>query len=162
MRSAVHAVMRGSSAPVLVMDTSFSAILGCIDEVDGPSLIVNVGNGHTVAALLIEGRIEGLYEHHTHELTPERLEHDLRLFLKGELSRREVFEANGHGVVTLKPYQGDVPVIVTGPNRDLIRETGLNFSYAAPGGSTMMTGPLGLIKAAQFWISTKSQAPKTK
>jgi len=97
MISAVNAVRRTSSASVLVMDTSFSAILGCIDEVNGPSLVVNVGNGHTIAALLIERKIEGLYEHHTHELTPKKLVHDLNLFLRGELSSKKVFDENGHG-----------------------------------------------------------------
>mgnify|MGYP001114175122 CR=1 FL=1 len=150
MKSAVKAVRRSSSAPVLVMDTSFSAILGCIEEVRGPSLIVNVGNGHTIAALLIRGKIEGLYEHHTHELTPKQLEHDLILFPRGELSRKEVFERNGHGVITLRPYKGEVSIAVTGPNRDLLKGTGLKFIYAAPGGNTMMTGPMGLVRAAQF------------
>ena len=150
MRSAVKAVRRTSSTPILVMDTSFSAILGCVDEVTGPSLIVNVGNGHTIAALLIEERIEGLYEHHTHELTPERLERDLRLFVRGELRNKEVFEGNGHGVITLMPYKGEVSVFVTGPNRDLFRDTSFKFIYAAPGGNTMMTGPMGLVKASQF------------
>jgi len=150
MRSAVKAVRRTSSAPILVMDTSFSAILGCVDEVSGPSLIVNAGNGHTIAALLIEGKIEGLYEHHTHELTSKRLEHDLRLFVRGELSHREVFEGNGHGVITLRPYPGEVSVFVTGPNRDLFKDTSFQFIYAAPGGNTMMTGPMGLVKAALF------------
>jgi uncharacterized protein (DUF1786 family) len=70
MKSAVAAVRRFSSVRMLVMDTAFSAILGCLEETSAPSLIVNVGNGHTIAALLIEKRIEGLYEHHTHELTP--------------------------------------------------------------------------------------------
>jgi hypothetical protein len=41
-------------------------------------------------------------------------------------------------------------VIVTGPNRDLFEKTSLKFIYAAPGGNTMMTGPMGLVKAAQF------------
>jgi len=132
------------------MDTSFSAILGCSEEVKGPSLIVNVGNGHTIAAILSEGRIEGLYEHHTHELTPKKLEEDLRLFRRGELSRQKVFEENGHGVVTLKPFFEELPILVTGPNRDLFEGTSLNFVYAAPGGNTMMTGPMGLIKAARF------------
>jgi len=150
MRSAVKAVRRTSSTPILVMDTSFSAILGCVDEVIGPSLIVNVGNGHTIAALLLEERIEGLYEHHTHELTPERLEQDLRLFVRGELSSKEVFEGNGHGVITLRPYNGEVSLFVTGPNRDLFEGTSFKFTYAAPGGNTMMTGPMGLVKAAQF------------
>jgi uncharacterized protein (DUF1786 family) len=155
MRSAVRAVRRTFSVPILVMDTAFSAILGCIDEASGPSLIVNVGNGHTIAAILIEKRIEGLYEHHTHELTPKKLEHDLNRFLRGELRSREVFEENGHGAITLRPFSGDVSVFVTGPNRDLFKGTSLKFIYAAPGGNTMMTGPMGLIKAAQFRFGAK-------
>ena len=149
MRSAVKAIRRTFSEPVLVMDTSFSAILGCIDEVTGPSLVVNVGNGHTIAALLIEGRIDGLFEHHTHELTSERLEQDLRLFIRGELNSKKVFDENGHGAVTLKPFYGEISVLVTGPNRDLFKGTSFKYTYAAPGGNTMMTGPMGLVKAAQ-------------
>lgn len=150
MRSAVRAIRRTSLTPVMVMDTSFSAILGCIEEVTGPSLVVNVGNGHTIAALLIDGKIEGLYEHHTHELTPKKLEHDLRFFIRGELSGKKVFEENGHGAITLRPFNGDVSVFVTGPNRDLFRDTGMKFVYAAPGGNTMMTGPMGLVRAALY------------
>jgi len=154
MKSAVNAVRRDSGSPVVVMDTSFSAILGCIEEVRGPSIVVNAGNGHTIAAVVDEGGIEGLYEHHTHELTPERLEEELRLFWRGELSPRRVFEENGHGVVTLKPFSGDLPVLVTGPNRHLFEGTSLSFVYAAPGGNTMMAGPMGLIRAARYRLST--------
>ena len=153
MRSAVAAVKRTSSVPVLVMDTCFSAILGCLDEVTGPSLIVNVGNGHTIAALLLERKIEALYEHHTHELTPKKLESDLRLLIQGELSGKKVFEENGHGAITLKPFHEEVSVVVTGPNRDLIKETSLKFIYAAPGGNTMMTGPMGLVRATQYQLA---------
>jgi uncharacterized protein (DUF1786 family) len=150
LQSAVRAVKRVSASPTLVMDTAFSAILGCVDEMAGPSLVVNVGNGHTIAALIVGKRIEGLYEHHTHELTPKRLEDDLPRFVRGELSHEEVFESNGHGALTLTPFHGDVAVIATGPNRDLFHGTSLKFTYAAPGGNTMMTGPMGLVKAAQF------------
>jgi uncharacterized protein (DUF1786 family) len=150
MKSAVAAVKRTLSIPVLVMDTCFSAILGCLDKVIGPSLVVNVGNGHTIAALLLERKIEGLYEHHTHELTPKKLESDLRLLIRGELSGKKVFEENGHGAITLKPFYGEVSVIVTGPNRDIFRGTSFKFICAAPGGNTMMTGPMGLVKAVQF------------
>jgi len=150
MRSAVAAVRRTSSAPLLVMDTCFSAILGCLDEVTGPSVVVNVGNGHTIAALILERKIEALYEHHTHELTPRKLENALRLLVKGELSGKKVFEDNGHGAITLKPFQGEVQVVVTGPNRDLFKETSFRFIYAAPAGNTMMTGPMGLVKAVQY------------
>jgi uncharacterized protein (DUF1786 family) len=149
MRSAAKAVRRDSAVPVLLMDTAFSAILGCLEEAGGHSLIVNVGNGHTIAALVIEKKIEGLYEHHTHELTPEKIEHDLRLFVRGELDGKKVFEENGHGAITLKPLPSVFSVFVTGPNRDLFRKTSFKFICAAPGGNTMMTGPMGLVRAAQ-------------
>jgi len=152
MNSAVKAVRRSSTAPIVVMDTSLSAILGCMEEVSGPSLIVNVGNGHTIAALVADGKMDGLYEHHTHELTPERLEHDLRLFARGELDGRKIFEENGHGAVTLRPHKGEVEIFVTGPNRDLFKGTGMRFTYAAPGGNTMMTGPMGLVRAALYRV----------
>jgi len=150
MKSAVRAVRRFSASPVLVMDTAFSAILGCMDQVEEPSLVVNVGNGHTIAALMIDGKIEGIYEHHTHQLTPEKLEKHLRLFCRGELEGQEVYEDDGHGVITLTPFLGDIHVRVTGPNRDLFRKTSLNYTFAAPGGNTMMTGPMGLVKAALY------------
>jgi uncharacterized protein (DUF1786 family) len=155
MRSAVKAVRRISPTPLLVMDTSFSAILGCMEEVTGPSLVVNVGNGHTIAALVMEGKIGGLYEHHTHELTPKKLEHDLSLFARGELEGKRVFEENGHGAVTLNPYNGEIHVFVTGPNRDLLKDTSMKFTYAAPAGNTMMTGPMGLVRAAQYRLRAK-------
>jgi uncharacterized protein (DUF1786 family) len=158
MRSAVKAVRRTSSASILVMDTSFSAILGCMEEVTSPSLIVNVGNGHTIAALLREGKVEGLYEHHTHELTPEKLRHDLKLFIRGELDGKRVFEENGHGAISLNPCKEEVPILVTGPNRDLFKESGLKFTYAAPGGNTMMTGPMGLVRAALFRIGQRAES----
>ncbi|HVP78800.1 MAG TPA: DUF1786 family protein [Thermodesulfobacteriota bacterium] len=150
MRSAVAAVKRSFAVPVLVMDTAFSAILGCLEETSGPSLVVNVGNSHTIAALIMERRIEGLYEHHTHELTPEKMEHDLRLFVRGGLEGRRVFNENGHGAVTLKPLPEVFSVVVTGPNRDLFKKTSFKFVFAAPGGNTMMTGPMGLVRAAQY------------
>ena len=78
----------------------------------------------------------------------------MRLFVRGELSKKEVFEGNGHGVITLRPYKGEVSVFVTGPNRDLFKDTSFKFIYAAPGGNTMMTGPMGLVKAAQFLYET--------
>jgi uncharacterized protein (DUF1786 family) len=150
MKSAVRAIRRNSSRPILVMDTAFSAISGCLGETQEPSLIVNVGNGHTLAALIVEKEIEGLYEHHTHELTPKKLEEELRLFVRGELKSEKVYEENGHGVITLTPFYGEVSVIVTGPNRGLLKDTTLKITFAAPGGNTMMTGPMGLVKATLF------------
>jgi uncharacterized protein (DUF1786 family) len=150
MQSAVRAVRKFSSSPVLVMDTAFSAILGCMDQAEESSLVVNVGNGHTIAALLIDGKIEGIYEHHTHRLTPEKLERHLRFFSRGELKGQEVYEDDGHGAITMTPFLGEMVVRVTGPNRNLFKETSFNYTFAAPGGNTMMTGPMGLVKAALY------------
>jgi uncharacterized protein (DUF1786 family) len=88
-------------------------------------------------------------------LTPKKLEQELRLFVRGELSSREVFEENGHGAITLKPFHRKVSVLVTGPNRDLFKGTSLKYVYAAPAGNTMMTGPMGLVKAALFKFGAK-------
>ena len=150
MRSAVRAAKRTVSLPVVTMDTAFSAILGCLDEGAGPSLIVNVGNGHTIAALVLEKKIEGVYEHHTHELTSGKLEDELQRFVRGELSTHQVYEENGHGVITLKPFFGEISVRVTGPNRNLFKDTSMKYTFASPAGNTMMTGPLGLVKATLY------------
>jgi len=40
-------------------------------------------------------------------------------------------------------------VVVTGPNRNLIKETGLDYYFASLGGDMMMTGPIGLIASAK-------------
>jgi len=88
-------------------------------------------------------------------LTPKKLESDLRLLIRGELSGKKVFEENGHGAITLKPFHEEVSVVVTGPNRDLFKGTSFKFIYAAPGGNTMMTGPMGLVRAAQFRFGMK-------
>ena len=39
-------------------------------------------------------------------------------------------------------------VIVSGPKRELIEKTNLDWHHAAPGGDVMMTGTVGLIKTA--------------
>ena len=55
-----------------VADTGASALLGalCDKEVMDRSYrqgitVINVGNGHTVAALVYKGQVRGIYEHHT-------------------------------------------------------------------------------------------------
>jgi hypothetical protein len=73
-----------------------------------------------------------------------------------------VFEANGHGAVTLKPWEGEMAVTVTGPHREIFKGTSFKFVYAAPGGNTMMTGPVGLVKASlfKFWKMKSSAEGK--
>jgi uncharacterized protein (DUF1786 family) len=151
MTSLVKSLRKEFSSPALIMDTAFCAVLGCMEEYQSPSLIVNVGNDHTLCVLAREGKIEGLLEHHTGMLTPEKLRDLITRFSRRDITCREVFEDGGHGAL----YMSAAPfvyeqIIVTGPNREKIRATGLPVVFAAPGGNMMLTGPLGLVKAYQL------------
>src|ERR1700682_339981 len=82
------------TAPLFLMDTGPAAILGALDDAVGaasdPVVVVNVGNFHTIAALLQGRRIAGLFEHHTGELTRSKLEQYLDALATGALSNDEV------------------------------------------------------------------------
>jgi uncharacterized protein (DUF1786 family) len=157
MRSAAVASRRQlSGAEVLVMDTSPDAILGCLRDssVVGANsvLAVNVGNGHTMAAIVLNGEVVGVMEHHTRLLTSQKIERFLVDFADGELADETVFNDNGHGVFFLSEPPGFSSVekiVATGPNRSLLSGTGLPVCFAAPAGDVMMAGPLGLVEAAK-------------
>jgi uncharacterized protein (DUF1786 family) len=157
MRSAVHASKRQlPNAQVVVMDTSPDAILGClmdpVVEKADPILAVNVGNGHTMAALIAKGEVTAVLEHHTRLLNPQKMERLLRDFADEKLSDEEVFEDNGHGMFYLsKPpgFSKIEKVVVTGPNRNILAKTNLPVHFATPAGDVMMTGPIGLVEATK-------------
>ena len=147
-------------ASVFVMDTSPVAALGCLEdrEVDesGCVLTVNVGNGHTLAALFQAGDVLGAMEAHTQVFDPKKLGKFLKGFLSSTLSNEDVFNDGGHGLFRLeerlpKPDQ----ILVTGPNRMLMEGSGLKFRYAAPAGDVMMTGPMGLYRAVQYVLRSR-------
>jgi uncharacterized protein (DUF1786 family) len=171
---AFHLRMRAASeasrkqlpkARPLLMDTSLAAISGCLVDPlvatrsEKPILCVNLGNGHTMAALLEGGRILALLEHHTKALNPEDLKRDLMGFADGKLKDEDVFERGGHGLFYLQDPPGfpEVSLIAaTGPQREMMGRSGLAFYYPAPYGDMMMTGPAGLIWAAEEKLSLKS------
>jgi uncharacterized protein (DUF1786 family) len=157
MKSAALASKRQlPKAKALLMDTSPSAILGClkdpiVNEAD-PILAVNVGNGHTMAAIISKERIIGILEHHTRLLNPEKIEWLLVNFVNGKLSDEEVFNDDGHGLFFLAEPPGFSEIekiAATGPNRDILTKTNLCVHFAAPAGDVMMTGPMGLVEAAE-------------
>ena len=150
MSSAARRAKRETDAQVLLMDTVFSAILGAVREVNGPSLVVNVGNGHTVMAIVVDGEIRGILEHHTSLLTPTILRDYLIRFSRGEVSSEEVYREGGHGALVLDSSLPPLSIIVTGPKREIMKETGLPYHFPAPGGNMMMTGPWGLVEAARI------------
>jgi uncharacterized protein (DUF1786 family) len=73
--------------------------------------------------------------------------------LSSSLSNEDVFNDGGHGLFRLKE---ELPkpdqIMVTGPNRGMMEDSGLEFRYATPAGDVMMTGPMGLNRAAQHLL----------
>ena len=58
------------------MDTGPAAIFGALTDPAAvqPSVVVNIGNGHTLGALVNENRIMAVFEHHTFLMDPEKLQ----------------------------------------------------------------------------------------
>jgi len=142
-------------APVLAADTGPAALYGAMPEAtgngEGDAVLVNAGNGHTVCVVAREGRLAGVFEHHTSALDGPSLERYLRRFLAGGLDSAEVREDGGHGAVLAPDAFAGLsgPIMVTGPRRDLLRESGLPLEFAAPHGDMMLTGCYGLLRAAR-------------
>lgn len=143
----------GISERPLLMDTKFASIAGmCFDEVVknlNSYIVIDIGNGHTTAASIENGKIQGVFEHHTSSLTGESLERYIKRLASGEITNEEVYNDHGHGAHVLNPISEIEKVIVSGPKRELIEKTNLDWHHAAPGGDVMMTGTVGLIKTIQ-------------
>jgi uncharacterized protein (DUF1786 family) len=139
------------------MDTGPAALYGALNDkrCRQPALVVNVGNGHTLAGIIQDDRISALFEHHTSAISPEKL-NELSIGLcKGSLTFDDVFSDGGHGA-----YIDDIPqtiksVAVTGPRRqEMIPCLKIDKAFedcrlieAAPAGDMMMAGCVGLIEA---------------
>jgi len=139
----------------IVMDTCAAAILGALSdpliakESRRGVIIINIGNQHTVGALVRAKKILGLFEHHTSSLTPRKLDYYINCLLKGTLTNEEVFKDGGHGCFIRKDFsQGNEFkfISVTGPRRQMAKELG--YYFAVPYGDMMLTGCFGLINAA--------------
>lgn len=134
-----------------VMDSKFAAVCGatCDDYVkDLDSYItMDIGNGHTLAAAFENGKIIGVFEHHTRSLDADKINHLLEKLQNGTITHEEVHKDGGHGAWVTGPMNYSECVVATGPLRGMLQKTDLNVHYAAPAGDVMMTGPVGLIKA---------------
>jgi uncharacterized protein (DUF1786 family) len=135
----------------LLMDTGPAAIFGASQDArcQDPALIINFGNGHTVAAILWEGSITALFEHHTHALSRPKLDHFLDELCRGCLEGEAVYKDGGHGAFIKDVPQELKSVLVTGPRRVDYPTIGpLRMAVAAaPAGDMMITGCIGLVEA---------------
>ncbi|MBE0516323.1 MAG: hypothetical protein IBX41_02875 [Methanophagales archaeon] len=147
MNSVFRSVKRWYEGHTLLMDTGPAAVLGSLEDerVKGKKKVVciNVGNAHTIAMALNDGRIAGVFEHHTHLLDKQKLEYYLKRLTDGTITFKEVFDDRGHGALALSETHPEI-VSVTGPKREKMKGLGI---FAAPAGDMMMPGPVGLVKA---------------
>lgn len=154
---AVRRSAQGLDAPLVVMDTAPAAVLGATLDLQVAQrerkIITNVGNFHTLAFRLGAAGIEGVFEHHTGLLDRDKLERLLRALAQGTLRHEEVFAGHGHGALIYKgdPLQlpkDDYGVVVTGPRRNMLLDSGLRPYFPAPFGDMMIAGCFGLLAAA--------------
>jgi uncharacterized protein (DUF1786 family) len=152
-----------SALPTFVMDTGPAAILGALEDsfVRGArsALVANLGNFHTLAFHLAGGRILGLFEHHTGELTRAELERYLAQLADGTISNEEVFADMGHGALVVRSAERAPEVLaVTGPRRGVLDASAMRPYLAVPHGAMMLAGCFGLLRAVATRIPEYASA----
>lgn len=150
MKSVSQQLRESFSGKIYVTDTVIAACVGApLDNyaMNKEKIItLDIGNGHTFAAMLIKGEIVGYFETHTATLTPEKLERFTQLFINGRLTHNQILNEGGHGAYISEKCRGPVDaIIVTGPKRDIIKKTNLQFQFGNPLNDHMITGALGLL-----------------
>ncbi len=135
---------------VMLMDTGMAAIRGALldEHATSLNLVVNIGNGHTLACVVQDNYIISLFEHHTYKMTANKIEDYLRRLCDGTLSFQEIYQEGGHGCYIKEDIRfNDVTILITGPHRNIMRSSKLDISFAAPFGDMMLTGCFGLMDA---------------
>ena len=150
----INAVFRSvKDYKTAIMDSKFASVCGATCDRYVKTLekfiVMDIGNGHTLAAAFEGGKIMGIFEHHTRNMTPDKIELFVKKLADGSITHEEVHEDHGHGAWSLKPVEDFEAIVATGPRRKVLEKTDFNVHYAAPAGDVMMTGPAGLIKTIQ-------------
>lgn len=152
-RLAAAAASVPGDLPSLAMDTAPAAVLGALEDervwAERRAIVANVGNFHCLAFRLEAGRIVGLFEHHSGELTSAKLRGYVEKLAAGTISNDEVYRDMGHGALMLdhRPDLGSAFLAVTGPRRALLVASGLAPYLAVPHGDMMLAGCFGLLRA---------------
>ncbi|MGH2457555.1 MAG: DUF1786 domain-containing protein [Chloroflexota bacterium] len=153
--------------PTLVMDTGPAAIVGALEDPtvgrQEHALIANLGNFHTLAFHLDGGRVRGIFEHHTGELTREKLERYLGQLADGSIANADVFADMGHGALVVgAPAARPEFLAVTGPRRALLSGSSLARYLAVPHGDMMLAGCYGLLRAVAKRMPEVAAAIETR
>ncbi len=138
----------------LVADTGMAAVRGALLDPRArlPAVVLNLGNGHTLGAVVVEdGGILGVFEHHTSLLSAVHVDSLVKSLCNGDLTFQEVFNEGGHGAFIHQAvgFENIEAILVTGPRRDLMEGSCLDLVFAAPFGDMMLTGCFGLVDFAR-------------
>ncbi len=149
---AVAASASEISVPLLVMDTAPAAILGAREDdrvrAHRDAIVANIGNFHTLAFRFSDDAITGVFEHHTGELTAERLERFIEQLADGTLTYDAVFDSQGHGALLLDARVQPLDFLaVVGPRRAMLARSRYRPYWATPYGDMMLAGCFGLVRA---------------
>jgi uncharacterized protein (DUF1786 family) len=141
----------GDGTPLLMTDTPRAAILGSLEDprvaAEHCKVVVCIGNEHTLAFHLHGTTILGLFEHHTHVLSRERLEEHIVELVRGDLDGDMIWREQGHGAVVLQGGEELRFLSIIGPMRGMLEGSRLNPYFATPHGSMMLAGCFGLVRA---------------
>jgi len=148
MRSVLE-TLKTKGNNVLVMDTGPAAICGAVLDIpDDPVLVINIGNGHTIGAVVSENRMLAIFEHHTRQMDAQKLDNYIVRLCDGNLNFDDVFNDGGHGchIQETVGFGNIRSIIVTGPNRQIMEDSAFDVEFAAPFGDMMLTGCFGLVE----------------
>ena len=138
---------------VFVMDSGMAAMAGGSRDLQikgrSPVMILDIATSHTVAAVMEDDTLAGVFEYHTKDITLEKLEVLLTDLAEGHIEHKQILAEGGHGAYLRKAVGFDniQAIIATGPKRRLMAKTKLPITWGAPWGDNMMTGTVGLIEA---------------
>ena len=151
---------QGLDVPLVVMDTAPAAVLGVTldprvaQAVPKGALVGNIGNFHCLVFRLGPAGIEGLFEHHTGEVTREKLDALITALAQSTLRHVDVFDDMGHGALVYEqrplPRSRHAPpyfLALSGPRRGLMQGSAHAPYLAVPFGDMMLAGCFGLLRA---------------
>ncbi len=141
----------GDENSLMLMDTAQAAVLGSLEDpaviAASCAVVANLGNEHTLAYHLHGPTILGVLEHHTHVLSPDKLEEHLEDLVGGSLDGEAIWKEQGHGAVVVEGGETLKFLSVIGPMRGILQGSHLEPYFAMPHGSMMMAGSFGLVRA---------------
>lgn len=152
---------QGVDLPLLVMDTAPAAVLGVTldprvaEAVPKGALVGNLGNFHCLVFRLGANGVEGLFEHHTGEVTQAKLDALITALANSTLEHHDVYNDMGHGALVYqhRPMMArrEAPpyfLALSGPRRGLMQGSLHQPYWAVPFGDMMLAGCFGLLRAA--------------